>query len=363
MKFTVTRSKLLEGLQKVQNVVSTKSTFQILSNVHIRTDNNLLWLATTDMDISITCSVEAETHEAGATTLPVRRLTSIVRELPEGAITFDINEEDNATVQCASSFFKILGLPVADFPPLPKASGEFFFVLDKGVLREMLAKTAYAASLDETRRALNGVLFSFKEGKLILVATDGRRLALIEHEVDFPEDKAVDFILPSKAVNELKSILADSGQLKINAQKNQAIFEYDSTTFTSKLVDAVYPNYRQVIPGGCEQRIVLPREDLIGAIRRVSLVNTDKSSSARFIFAGNQLCITSNSPEVGEARETLPVKYNGKEISIVFNPEYVMDPIRNLDNDEVAIELSDSHAPALIKCDLPFLYVLMPLRV
>ena len=363
MKFTVTRSKFLEGLQKVQNVVSTKSTFQILSNVHIKADNNLLWLATTDMDVSITCSVEAEVAEKGATTLPVRRLTSIVRELQEGPITFDIDGDDHATVQCASSFFKILGLPEADFPPLPKASGEFFFVLDKGALREMLAKTAYAASLDETRRALNGVLFSFQEGKLTLVATDGRRLALIEHEVDFPAEKAVDFILPSKAVNELKSILSDSGQLKINAQKNQAIFEYDSTTFTSKLVDAVYPNYRQVIPGACEQRIVLPREDLMGAIRRVSLVNTDKSCSARFIFGNNQLCITSNSPEVGEARETLPVKYNGREIPIVFNPEYVMDPIRTLDNDEIAIELTDSHAPTLIKCDLPFLYVLMPLRV
>jgi len=363
MKFTVTRSKLLESLQKVQNVVSTKSTFQILSNVYIKAEDDQLWLATTDIDISIRCRLEAATPAPGATTLPVRRITSIVRELPEGEITFDINDDDHATVQCASSFFKILGLPVADFPPLPEASGEFCFLLDQGVLKEMLAKTAYAASLDETRRALNGVLFSFKDNKLILVATDGRRLALIEQEVGFPTEKAIDFILPSKAVNELKSILSEEGQVKIFAQKNQAIFEFGATTFTSKLVDAVYPNYRQVIPGACDERIVLPREDLIGAIRRVTLITTDKSLSARFTFGSNQLTIFSSSSEVGEARETMPIKYDGKEISIVFNPEYVMDPIRNLDNDEIAIELTDSHAPALIKCDIPFLYVLMPLRV
>ncbi len=363
MKFTVSRSKLLEGLQKVQNVVSTKSTFQILSNVHIKAENNQLWLATTDIDISTKCCVDAETVDPGATTLPVRRLTSIIRELPEGAITFDISDEDQATIQHGSSFFKILGLPVADFPQPPTASGEFCFILDQGVLKEMLAKTAYAASLDETRRALNGVYFAFRESKLTLVATDGRRLALIEHEVDFPAEMAVEFILPSKAVNELKSILSDEGPLKIYAQKNQAILEFGTTTFTSKLVDAVYPNYRQVIPGACAERITLPREDLIGAIRRVSLITTDKSNSARFIFSANQLSIFSNSPDVGEARETLPIKYSGKEIAIVFNPEYVMDPIRSLDNDEIAIELSDSHSPALIKCDLPFLYVLMPLRV
>jgi len=363
MKFTVTRSKLLESLQKVQNVVSTKSTFQILSNVYIKAEDNQLWLATTDIDISIRCQLEGATPEPGATTLPVRRITSIVRELPEGEITFDVNDDDHATVQCASSFFKILGLPVADFPPLPEASGDFHFLLDQNVLKEMLAKTSYATSLDETRRALNGVLFSFKDGKLTLVATDGRRLALIEQEVEFPAEKSIDFILPSKAVNELKSILAEEGSVKIFAQKNQAIFEFGTTTFTTKLVDAVYPNYRQVIPAACGERIALPREDLIGAIRRVTLITTDKSLSARFTFGGNQLTIFSASSEVGEARETMPIKYDGKEISIVFNPEYVMDPIRNLDNDEIAIELTDSHAPALIKCDIPFLYVLMPLRV
>ena len=363
MKFTVTRSKLLEGLQKAQNVVSTKSTFQILSNVHIKADGNQLWLSTTDIDISIRCCVEAETLEPGATTLPVRRLTSIVRELPEGAITFDISKEDQATFQCASSFFKIIGLPDADFPPLPSASGDTCFTLDQGLLKNMLGKVSYAASLDETRRALNGVLFSFRDAKLTLVATDGRRLALTENAVEFPEVKAVDFILPSKAVNELRSILSTEGELKIYAQKNQAIFEFGSTTFSTKLVDAVYPNYRQVIPASCDERITLPREELIGAIRRVSLITTDKSNSARFIFAANELSISSVSNEVGEARETLPTKYNGKEIAIVFNPEYVMDPIRSLDSDEIAIELTDSHAPALIKCDKPFLYVLMPLRV
>ena len=259
MKFSIIRSKFLEGLQTVQNVVSAKGSLQILSNALIRAEDNRLCITTTDLDISERCFVECEVEQPGTTTLPVRRLASIIRELDEGKILFEVNEEDVASVQCGSSFFKIIGLPMRDFPPVPAADGKFCYRIDQGVFREMLRKTSYAASLDETRRVLNGVFLAFKENKLTMVATDGRRLALVEHEIEFPPEAETEMILPTKAVSELMRILGNDGDLKIYAQKNQVVFELGATLLSSKLIDGVYPNYRQVIPSACDERVTIER--------------------------------------------------------------------------------------------------------
>lgn len=363
MKFTITKSRLLEGLQTVQNVVSARSTLPILANVLLTADDDGLTLTTTDLDISVCSHVPATTDVAGATTLPVRRLFSIIRELPDGPIEIDIDEDDVARVQCGSSFFRIIGLAMSEFPPVPVPEGQFSYNLDEGVFREMLRKTAYAASTDETRHVLNGVLMCFKEGKLTMVATDGRRLALVEHEVEFPPEAEKEMILPTKSVNELLHILGESGDLRIFTQQNQVMFQFGEVVMSTKLIDGVYPNYRQVIPAQCEERITIERELLFTSLRRVALLTTDKSNATRLTFADNQLVIVTNTPDVGEARETLPIKYTGPEISVIFNPEYMMDPLKNLSNDEIYIELNDGLSPGVIKCDIPFLYVLMPLRV
>ncbi|MDD2459615.1 MAG: DNA polymerase III subunit beta [Kiritimatiellia bacterium] len=363
MKFSIVRSKFLDGLQRIQNVVSGKGTLQILQNAMIQAEDNRLCMTTTDLDISERCYVECEIEEAGSTTLPIRRLTSIIRELDEGKIMIEVNEDDVATVQSGSSYFKIIGMSVRDFPPVPATEGKFCYRVDQGVLREMLRKTSYAISQDETRRVLNGVLMAFKDNKLTMVATDGRRLALVEHEIEFPPEAEAELILPNKAVSELMRLLGNEGDLKVYAQKNQAVFEIGTTMVSSKLIDGVYPNYRQVIPGACDERVVIEREALLSALRRVSVVTTDKSNAMRLTFSANQLTISINTPDVGEGRDTVPVKYAGKEISIIFNPEYVMDPLKNIDDDEVFLEMNDGHSPALLKCNVPFLYVLMPLRI
>jgi len=363
MKFTILRSKFLEGLKTVQNVVSTKGTLQILSNALIHVEDNLMSITTTDLDISMRCVIPCDVEKAGSTTLPIRRLVNIIQELNEGNVTVEIDKDDVASVQSGSSFFKIIGLSTRDFPPVPTTEGKFSYRVDQSVLKEMLRKTSYAASLDETRRVLNGVLLAFKENKLTLVATDGRRLALVDQEIEFPPEAEAEMILPTKAVSELSRVLGSEGELKVYAQKNQVVFEIGTTVMSSKLVDGVYPNYRQVIPGGCDERVTIEREELLRAVRRVSVVATDKSNAIRMTFSANQLTININSPEVGEGRETIPVKYAGKEISIVFNPEYVMDPLKNMDDDEIFFELNDGHSPALMKCNVPFLYVLMPLRL
>jgi len=363
MKFSIVRSKFLDGLQTVQNVVSAKGALQILQNALIQAEGNQLCITTTDLDISARCFVECDIEQPGSTTLPIRRLASIIRELDEGKILIEVNEDDVASVQCGSSFFKIIGMPVRDFPPVPATEGKFCYRIDQGAFREMLRKTCYAVSQDETRRVLNGVLLAFKENKLTMVATDGRRLALVEHEIEFSPEAEAEMILPTKAVSELMRILSNEGDLKIYAQTNQVVFELGTTMLSSKLIDGVYPNYRQVIPSGCDERVVIEREQLLAALRRVSVVTTDKSNAMKLTFSANQLTISINTPDVGEGRDTLPVKYAGKEVSIIFNPEYVMDPLKNMDDDEVFLEMNDGHSPALLKCNVPFLYVLMPLRI
>ena len=360
MKFSILRSKLLEALQTVQNVVSTKGALPILQNALLTVQDRQLTIATTDLDISEKCVVECECDVPGSTTLPIRRLTSIIRELGEDTIFIDVDEDDVSTIQCGSFYSKIIGMPMRDFPPSPQSEGSFTFTIDQGSVREMLKKTSYAVSLDETRVVLSGVLLSFKDSKLTMAATDGRRLALVEHEVEFPEDAETDIILPIKSVGELMRLLGNDGTVKICTQNGQALFDLGKTTLSSKLLIGTYPNYRQVIPNGCEERITIDRDLLMAAIRRVSGVSTD---IIKLTFKDNELTVSSTMPNVGEGRDIVPIKYSGKEITIIFNPEFVMDPLKNMDDDEVYFELNDGHNPALIKCSIPFLYVLMPLRI
>ena len=363
MKFSIIRATFFEALQKVQNIVPSKGSLQILSNALIQAENGQLCITTTDLDMSVSCYIDCEIDQPGSITLPIRRLTSIIRELDEGKILIEIDDNDIASLQSGSSFFKIYGLPIHDFPLIPEAEGKYCYNIDQGVFREMLRKSVYAASQDETRIILNGVLLSFKDGKLTTVATDGRRLALVEQEVEFSPEAEAEVVLPTKAVSELLRILVGEGDLKIYIQNNQIIFELPNSIMSSKIIDGVYPNYRQVIPSGCDERVVVERELLLSAIKRVALITSETSDTTRLTFSANQLTITTNTPDVGEGRDTVPIKYAGKEISIVFKPEYVMDPLKNIDDDEVFFELNDGFSPALLKCSLPFLYVLMPLRV
>src|SRR5436309_533413 len=255
MKFNVTKEKLLEGLQQVQNVVSTRTTLPILSNVLLQANGNEVHLTTTDLDVGVRGSFEAEVEKEGATTLPARRLFNIIRELPSSAIQIDVDGKNAASIRSGQSFFKILGLPEEEFPPLPKFENAKVVTIPQKDLRDGVRKTSYAISTDETRYVLNGLLFSFKENKLTLVATDGRRLAM------------------------------------------------------------------------------------------------------------GDIDVTANTPEVGEAKESLPVVYKGREFSIAFNPEFLMAPLRSLTEDEVFLDLIDEMSPGVLKIQSPFLYVLMPMRI
>ena len=216
---------------------------------------------------------------------------------------------------------------------------------------------------DEARYILNGVLLSFKGDKLAVVATDGRRMALFEQEIEFPKGSESDMVLPFKTVDELLKTLKAEGILKIQATENQIAFEFDDMLIVSKLIEGTYPNFRQVIPPRSEERIPVEREALLIALRRVSLIANDKSNSVKLTFSANKLEVSAMSQEVGEAREVLAINHSGKEFSIAFNPQFLMDPLRTLMKDEVYLELTDHLSPGVVKSDIPFLYVLMPMRM
>lgn len=368
MNLTVSKEQIISGLQAVQNVVSTRTTLPILSNVLLNaTDNNLQFTAT-DLDVTIACSVEAKVKRSGATTVPVKKLFGIVRELNNLDLDIEVDEKHNLTIRSGSSFYRINGLSADEFPAFPTFKEERKVALGQDTVRGMLKKTAFAISTDESRYVLNGIFISLKENKMTMVATDGRRLALVDEEVDVPQNAQGEFIMPSKAVTELGRLLQEQGKVDIRYSDNQASFtltdeKNSNIEIVTKLIEGNYPNYRQVIPSETKERVALMREEFLHALRRAEIMTSEKANSVRLSFGKNKLEITANSPDVGEAKETMAVNYKGPDIAIAFNPKYVIDPLNALTNDEVFFELIDDLSPGVLKINGPFLYVVMPMRM
>lgn len=338
-----------------------------MSNVLLRANQDRVEMATTDLDVSVTCAVEAKVSVPGATTVPVKKLFGIVRELPMPEIEIHSDDRHSCTLQSGGSFYKLHGLPAEEFPALPQFAQERRIVLPQEKVKSMLRRTAFAMSTEEARYVLNGIFFSVREHKITMVATDGRRLALAEEEIDVPVESLSEFIVPAKAINELNRLMQSTGQVEIRSTANQAAFTLQdekgfSVLLITKLVEGNYPNYRQVVPTESKERLTVMREELLQALHRAEFMTSEKVNSVKFNFSKNNLAITVNSPELGEARESLAINYPGRDLAIAFNPTYMMDPLKVLDNDEVALELTDELSPAVMKINGPYLYVLMPMR-
>jgi DNA polymerase III subunit beta len=367
MNLTISKDKIMDGLQAVQNVVSTRTTLPILSNVLMRAEGDKLELTATDLDVTVSCAVEAKVKKPGSSTVPVKRLFGIVRELPATEIELDIDDKNYCSIHAGASYYRINGLSAEEFPPT-KPKEEKKVLLPQEIVKNMLRKTSFAMSMDESRYVLNGIFFMLKDHKMTMVATDGRRLALVDEEADVSDPSQGEFIVPAKAVNELNRLLQDKGEVEVGYAENQASFllkdEKNSTVLIiTKLIEGNYPNYRQVIPSETKERVQLGREEFLHALRRAEIMTSDKANSVKLSFGKNKLEITANSPDVGEARETLAVNYKGPEIAIAFNPKYLIDPLGALTNDEIFFELIDELSPGVMKINGPFLYVVMPMRL
>src|SRR5882724_1063330 len=368
MNLTISKEQIMNGLQAVQNVVSNRTTLPILSNVLLRAEGDKLELTATDLDVTIACSVEAKVKKPGASTVPVKKLFGIVNELGNSEIDLEVDDKNVCSIRSGASFYKINGLSADEFPPMPKFKEDKKVVLKQETIKSMMKKTSFAISTDESRYVLNGIFVSLKDHKMTMVATDGRRLALVDEEVDVSEKSQGEFIAPAKAVNELNRLLTDKGEVEIHYTDNQASFtlkddKNGSVLIVTKLIEGNYPNYRQVIPSEVKERVSLAREEFLHALRRAEIMTSDKSNSVKLTFGKNNLAITANSPEVGEARETLAVNYKGKEMAIAFNPRYLIDALAALAEDEVFFELIDELSPGVLKINGPFLYVVMPMRL
>ncbi|PAW72417.1 MAG: DNA polymerase III subunit beta [Opitutia bacterium Tous-C4FEB] len=373
MKFKINRDHFANGLAQVLNVVGSKATMPILSNVLIEAEKDQISLSTTNLDLGIRCKIKAEIKEGGSVTLPVKRLATIVRELPSVDVTFDGSPNHQVKLTSGGSTFKIMGIGKDEFPPLPEFGDEKAYTLDQSELVSMLRSVSYAQSTDETRYILNGVYFNFRDEKLTLVATDGRRLALIAKEMEVPAANAGAIILPAKTVSELNRLLDKGTKVKINFNERRAAFQISTDKDTSGLIDHVYlyskvvegnyPNYQQVVPKETHQRIKLERELLLQCVHRAQLVCSEKANSVKIKISSNLLEIFAASSDFGEAHESMAIGYNGPDLQVAFNPAFLMDPLKALTKDEVFFEVKDEVSPGVFKTLESFICVIMPVRL
>ena len=374
MKFRIHRDHFSNGLQQVLNVVGSRSSMPILLNVLIEADAGQISLTTTNLDLAIRCRIKAEVSESGSLTLPVRKLASIVKELPALDVEVETYSNHQAKISSGSSLFRVMGLAADEFPALPTFNDEHSYMLRQDDLRAMLQSVSYAQSSDETRFIMNGVFFNFENGQLTLAATDGRRLAVISRDLEVSEENKGHLILPAKTVSEVERLLGQGEDVRIAFSDRQVAFEInskvdnntglaDSIYLVSKVVEGNYPNYRQVIPKETDRHIKLNREAFANCVRRAALVVTDKSSSIKVHVSENLLTVSGSSPEFGDSNVTLNVEYSGPEVSVAFNPAFVLDPLKALTRDEVIFEFKDELSPGVIRTTDSFLCVVMPLRL
>jgi DNA polymerase-3 subunit beta len=262
----------------------------------------------------------------------------------------------------------LYGIPAADYPQLRTIKDDKKIVIDQDKLKGMLKKTGFSASQEEGRYVLNGTYIEFKEHKIVVVATDGRRLALVEEDYDVPENAKGGIIVPVKAVNELNRLLNEKGTVEVNFIENFVKFKLNNEEGSpiqifTKLIEGAFPNYRQVVPTESKYRIEIYREEFLGALKRAELVTSERQSSVKLSFTQNQLTITTNTPEVGDFLETVAVRFSGEDFSVAFNPAFLIEPLSVLTEDVIFFELTDHMSPGVVKTNGPFLYVVMPMRL
>lgn len=362
MKIKVSKNSLLVALQKVDSIVGTRSTLQILNNVFIQASENKLILITTDLDIRIKKEINAEVIEPGETTLPVKKFLEIIRELLGDEVKLE-TDQNHMTIENGNAKFKLLGLPVDDFPVPDKSSVIRSFTVNQSELSRILNLISYAVKQDETRKALNGILLNTNENNITTVATDGRRLALVEKGLENFTGADGNVIVPIKSVKELGKLLGKVGSSKVEISSNLVNFIMDdATVMTTKIIEENYPNYRQVVPVAFSKQIKVKKENFLSILRRVSTVVSERSNYIKVVFSKNKLEMSAVSNEFGESCDFMEIEYDGPEIIISFNPIFLREPLEHLDSDYITIKMNDGYSPVAISNDDGFLYVVMPMR-
>lgn len=371
MEFLIQKGEFTKGLFRSQSVVEKKGTMPILLNVLIETKDNGISITATDLEIGIKGQYQGDVQKPGNITLSAKKLYEVVKELPEKDVSFRMKENQWVEIKSGKSVFTIMGVSAETFPSFPAYEEEEFMSMEASLLREMIDKTIFAVSTDESRYNLTGVFFTKREEeedqKLRMVATDGYRLSLIDRtlKTEIPGlEKGI--LLPKKGLAELSRLLEEEGdQVWIKLKNNNLIIKKENVVLIMRLLDAEFPDYNQVIPTQTKRHIRIRRGHLLESLKRVSILSSEKTKGVKFHFGESLLELSSYNPDFGEAKEEVSVEYKGEDLTVGFNYRFILEVLNILSSEEIIMEFEDGVSPAIIRPanDERHTCVVMPMRI
>jgi DNA polymerase-3 subunit beta len=370
MELKIKKTDFLNLLKWSQGIVEKRGTMPILSNLHLETSTNALKVSATDLEIALVAEGAAEVKGSGKVVVNARNLYEIVKEAPEEAIKLVKKSDAGIEISSGKSKFKVVGMNPEEFPTLPQVSGKNEFTVDANELQEMIEKTFYAASTDETRYTLNG-LFLVKvphgdKSFFRVVATDGHRLSYDERETSSKWNLAKGIIIPRKGVSEIRNLISGGeGDLAVAIDDKAICLKKGRISLTIRLIEGDFPNYDQVIPKKSEKIVSVDRALLVGALRRASIMTSDQARGVRLSFLSGGLEVSASHPDLGEANEEIGIDYKGSNFQVGFNPRYFLDILGVLEDEKVVLELKDEVSPCIVRSefDRGFLALVMPMRI
>jgi DNA polymerase III subunit beta len=375
MKVICNRGALLDALIVASNIVQARTPKPVLLCVKLTAENDRLTVAATDLEVAIRYSdSQVQIEQGGEVLVPADKLRDIVRESVDDTLAIEVSVEKEggaaggtyAHIRGQDSHFKIFTQKASDFPPIPDFEGEPSFEVNGGQLKRLIGQTLFAAAKETQRYAINGVLMVAKGKKLSLISTDGRRLAMAKGDLisDKLGKEGATAIIPVKAMQMIEKLIDDPEEtVGFQVRENQVIVHTSSATLTSNLVEGQFPPYEDVIPKDTDKKMTAATAEYLSAIRRAALLTTEESKGVRMAFSKKGLVLTSRSPESGEATVNFPAKYEGSDVEIGFNPQFLTDALRVVDSDEISLELTAPNRPGLLKGGADFLYVIMPVNL
>lgn len=367
MKFTITRERLHEGLTAVAASVPTKTTLPVLSNILVEASGDGIRLAGTDLDTAVSTMVPAEVDDEGAVTLPARKLVEIVRELPSAAVRITSSGEQRVNLECGRSRFKLLGIPKDEFPGFPPVSFDRSWSVTSSDLQKLIHHVSFAASTEESRPILNGVLWEQQGDRMRMVATNGHRLAKMDVPIS-GGGSSEEFIVPPKALDQVRRLFGPSDEVEIAKSDNHLGFRGGSRQVFTRLIEGPYPNYEQVIPRENDKSATIDREALASALRRVGVVASDQTHRVRLSFGGGVLKFSVSTPDLGEAQDEISITYDGDSLEIGFNANYLLEVLKYMPTDEVRFTFAAPERAATVEPvgwddSASYLCLVMPLRL
>jgi DNA polymerase-3 subunit beta len=369
MEFSVKRSDLLDELNLTQGVVERKSTIPILSNLLVEAKGSRLTITATDLELSIRTSCEAKIKKEGAGTIPAKKLFELMRLLPEGEIKFKLLDNHWVQVTADRKTYKLVGMSKDNFPALP-AFPHALVKISAKLLADVIAKTTFAISLEESRYTLNGALLVLKPNSITMVATDGHRLAMVEKDHKFEGFSTETRVLvPKKAMTEVQRLAAESGDESVEFAQDEShlFFQFGGRLLTSRKLTGQFPNYEAVLPRDANKTVALERVELQEALRRVSQLADQRSHAVKFMLSKEGLELSASSPEYGEAKEVIEKEFKGETISIGFNAQYLLDFLAAAADGPISFELKDEQSAGQLRPladeTTRYRYVVMPMRI